>query len=352
MHIIHERIASAGLRPSSSTQLILRLLFAFVVVVIVPNGTHDVSADRPLSSSVHSSSFTAGVPLSSHYLFPWRCSRCDIRTMSGLRGGGGGGEGEINWSLNKESSVKGNIDPSEVDMAMRRSHQPPSTISYPCLKSIFPPTRWRLSGRRYGRERRRLHCSDVRECRSPSLFWPDEVVWTATDFKSVSLRGGADWFGTAMDDDDNVDEFPLPTDSSTFAASSVRSSINDIETSRGTLDGDVAGTKNNPKKVRRSHSPVVYQYYGRSRNRGQSSPDAPHFLLLGPNVDHWKAVGQILASRGFNVMVCERIIDAEETTNAATSNNKSRKNWKLPQQQDSNDEANDAPDLVLDMLGM
>ncbi|KAL3932090.1 MAG: hypothetical protein SGBAC_011014 [Bacillariaceae sp.] len=55
-----------------------------------------------------------------------------------------------------------------------------------------------------------------------------------------------------------------------------------------------------------SNSPVVYQYYGRSRARG-NPVDPVHFILLGPNVDHWKVVGQLLASRGFNAMACERL---------------------------------------------
>lgn len=65
---------------------------------------------------------------------------------------------------------------------------------------------------------------------------------------------------------------------------------------RGRLDGS--------RKL--SHSPVVYQYYGRSRMRGNPS-DAIHFILLGPNVDHWRSLGHVLASRGFNTIACERV---------------------------------------------
>lgn len=78
-----------------------------------------------------------------------------------------------------------------------------------------------------------------------------------------------------------------------------------------------------------AHSPVVYQYYGRSRIRGNPA-DAVHFILLGPNVDHWKAVGQVLASRGFNTIACERL----EQENAA-----------------GNDKTNeDAPNLILEIM--
>jgi hypothetical protein len=89
---------------------------------------------------------------------------------------------------------------------------------------------------------------------------------------------------------------------------------------RGRLEGD-------HKQL--SHSPVVYQYYGRSRIRGNPS-DAVHFILLGPNVDHWKAVGQILASRGFNTIACERL----EKGNLGAKDDKS----------------DDTPNLVLDLM--
>ena len=83
-------------------------------------------------------------------------------------------------------------------------------------------------------------------------------------------------------------------------------------------------------KSLRKHSPVVYQYFGRSRSRGGQSQgdDSPvNFILLGPNVDHWKTVGQTLAARGFNVMACERMVENKKA------------NYE------------DAPDLVLEILG-
>lgn len=97
------------------------------------------------------------------------------------------------------------------------------------------------------------------------------------------------------------------------------------------------------------HSPVVYQYFGKSRSRGggalsshhQSSSHADdaslNFILLGPNVDHWKTVGQTLASRGFNVMACERMIDKDSDGNPNHNHN-------LANQYE------DAPELVLEIL--
>jgi hypothetical protein len=337
MHSRPERNVASGLRPSSIIDLLLAL-----IVVVGPKGQYDVTANRLSSSSVHNSFFNTAAPFALP-LFPWNRSSHVFRTMRRIRGGGG--DDEQYRSLNMQCEGMTDMDPRmEVDIVQKtHTHQPLRTTSNPLRTHTFPPSRRIVLGRRNNRERRQLTYRS--KCRSPHRLWPNEAVRHARDYSAVSRRGGADWFGTTVDDED--DEFSSSTDSSSFSASSVPPSKNDIEMSRGTLDGDIVGSKKNPKTVRRSHSPVVYQYYGRSRNRGPSSPDAPHFLLLGPNVDHWKAVGQILASRGFNVMVCERIVDAEETTGSASSNNKNKR----PQQLDSNDEPSDAPDLVLDLLG-
>jgi hypothetical protein len=70
----------------------------------------------------------------------------------------------------------------------------------------------------------------------------------------------------------------------------------------------------------RYHSPVSYQYFARKhvhpkhstiQQQKQQSQDTTHFIIVGPNVDHWKEVGPMLASRGFNVMVCERVEEDE-----------------------------------------
>jgi len=94
------------------------------------------------------------------------------------------------------------------------------------------------------------------------------------------------------------------------------------------------------------HSPVVYQYFGRSRNRGGHShqlqaDDSPlNFILLGPNVDHWKTVGQRLASRGFNVMACERMVGKQndDAGSSGIEDYEAATNYE------------DAPDLVLEIL--
>jgi len=66
---------------------------------------------------------------------------------------------------------------------------------------------------------------------------------------------------------------------------------------------------NNPQKqqqpTRLPHSPVIYRYYGKSRSRTRASGSIP-FILLGPDVDHWRTTGEHLAARGFSVIACER----------------------------------------------
>lgn len=48
-------------------------------------------------------------------------------------------------------------------------------------------------------------------------------------------------------------------------------------------------------------TPIVYRYYARQKARNAKAGSVP-FLLLGPNVDHWKVTAQQLSARGFNVI--------------------------------------------------
>lgn len=80
---------------------------------------------------------------------------------------------------------------------------------------------------------------------------------------------------------------------------------------------------------RLAHLPVVCHYYGRSRVRGDNAASSsPNFILIGPYVDDWKGVAQILASRGFNTIAVER----------------------LPPPGNSNSNNDDAPKLMLEIL--
>ncbi|GAX24327.1 hypothetical protein FisN_4Lh444 [Fistulifera solaris] len=53
-------------------------------------------------------------------------------------------------------------------------------------------------------------------------------------------------------------------------------------------------------------SPLAYRYYARNPKLSHTYGSLP-FLLIGPNIDHWKVVARELASRGYNVIVCERV---------------------------------------------
>ena len=144
-------------------------------------------------------------------------------------------------------------------------------------------------------------------------------------------RGGANRF--VKDDDGNK----LKNNSGKTAG---------IDTHKGIDAIDPVDDMNESNGLRK-HSPVVYQYFGRSRKRGGHShqlqaDDSPlNFILLGPNVDHWKTVGQRLASRGFNVMACERLVGKknDDDTSGGIKNHKAAANYE------------DAPNLVLEILG-
>ena len=57
-------------------------------------------------------------------------------------------------------------------------------------------------------------------------------------------------------------------------------------------------------------NPVIYRYFGRRRVRLNDS--SIPFLVLTSNVDHWKDTGKVLSSKGFNVMICQRVVHHEE----------------------------------------
>jgi hypothetical protein len=117
--------------------------------------------------------------------------------------------------------------------------------------------------------RQQLDYTDVLQCSSPQ--WVAE----SSDDMEDSLNDN-DLFGS---DDDSDSE--------------------NIHNS-GTLEGRSQGSENKP-----AHSPIVYKYYGRSRSRANA--DSIPFILLGPNVDHWKAVAQVLAARGFRYVELQKV---------------------------------------------
>ena len=65
---------------------------------------------------------------------------------------------------------------------------------------------------------------------------------------------------------------------------------------------ELASTEEDDEKY-----PVIYRYFGRSRTRSLRYESTP-YIILCHNVDHFKVVGQILSSRGFNTMVCQRVL--------------------------------------------
>lgn len=73
-------------------------------------------------------------------------------------------------------------------------------------------------------------------------------------------------------------------------------------------------TIQNPSSSINHGQRLVYRYFGRSRTRTGS--DSIPFIILGPSVDHWKICGKILASRGFNVMACERVPNEDSNANS------------------------------------
>ena len=70
--------------------------------------------------------------------------------------------------------------------------------------------------------------------------------------------------------------------------------------------------KNNLPPRSQAPIPLAYRYYRQLtyRQRSSGGPVIP-FILLGPNVDHWKASAQELAAAGFSAIACEPVKDKE-----------------------------------------
>lgn len=85
---------------------------------------------------------------------------------------------------------------------------------------------------------------------------------------------------------------------------------NDIDDENTIRDRKLPWTTGDHDQSIQNPNPVVYRYYGKklvSSGRLHISQQSIPILLLGPNVDHWKTVAQELASRGYNVLACERV---------------------------------------------
>jgi hypothetical protein len=111
-------------------------------------------------------------------------------------------------------------------------------------------------------------------------------------------------------------------------------------------------------KNRSHHSPINYQYFARKHVNHKhaslqqpSQLDAIHFIIVGPNIDHWKEVSLMLASRGFNVMVCERVDIEEETEEGSSIQGTAHSDNRYHDHHHHRPLQQDAPELVLRIMG-
>lgn len=148
---------------------------------------------------------------------------------------------------------------------------------------------------------------------------------------------------------------------------SSQSASSNVQTSRGTMMDARLQRDGKPK-----HSPVIYQYFGSKRkahNHHQSSPSSSsssssstsspinsagetiHFIILGRRVERFKNVGKMLASRGFDTMVCERVQQqAHQQHQQLQQSSQSQSQTRGGIWGTSTKNAHDAPDLVLEIL--
>jgi pimeloyl-ACP methyl ester carboxylesterase len=82
---------------------------------------------------------------------------------------------------------------------------------------------------------------------------------------------------------------------------------------RGSTENGSSSNRQNDDNANSQLIPLVYRYYGRNRARTHTAGGSIPFLILGPNVDHWKVISQQLAAKGFSVMACERVKEDDST---------------------------------------
>ena len=50
---------------------------------------------------------------------------------------------------------------------------------------------------------------------------------------------------------------------------------------------------------------IVYRYFGRHQINNSMKREYIPFIILGPSIGHWHAIGELLSSKGYSVMACE-----------------------------------------------
>ncbi len=105
----------------------------------------------------------------------------------------------------------------------------------------------------------------------------------------------------------SIDELDISTQHDGYIFSRNRQTKYEEETS------NEPDNKNPSEDKKKTGNSVVYRYFGRSRARSVRSDSIP-FIVIASCVDHWKLVGRILASRGFNCIVVERVKKSKSNT--------------------------------------
>jgi hypothetical protein len=68
---------------------------------------------------------------------------------------------------------------------------------------------------------------------------------------------------------------------------------------------DKNGSEDLNSAVCTTAQPIVYRYFGRHQINNSMKREYIPFIILGPSIGHWHAIGELLSSKGYSVMACE-----------------------------------------------
>ena len=148
--------------------------------------------------------------------------------------------------------------------------------------------------------------------------------------------------------DDTLDD--LKSDGYHFSRNDVGITQDDEAVKKKSQVDDTADTTH----TKNVGNPIIYRYFGRARARSVRSDSIPFIIISKEgSVDHWKDVGRILGSRGFNTIVIERVKNSKSNPpHESTTAGVIGKNAKISHQHylDSSSESVGLVDSILDML--
>jgi hypothetical protein len=165
---------------------------------------------------------------------------------------------------------------------------------------------------------------------------------TSNEISAVNRDSVDTTITSSLNQNDSIDETVLIESDNIFNSFE----LNDDDTSDPEESiGRINNVYNNDLLLPPLRTPFVYRYYPRHQSRTITAGSIP-FVLLGPNVDHWKLVAQQLSSRGFNVIA----VGPKDEITTSSRSTQHNINVDVDRSRSAIDRYLEGPTLVLQLL--